>query len=766
MVRKASHRNDIRIAGLSNEKLLELGNSMGLGLNTDELRMLQQYFDSLNRDPSEIEMHAMAQAWSEHCCYKSSKFYLKKFLSDLRTDDVILAMEDDAGVVEFDPEHVYVLKMESHNHPSAVEPYGGAATGVGGIIRDVLCMGAQPVGLLDSLFFGNFTSDLKQGLSERFIFNRVVAGIRDYGNRMGIPTVAGSIDFDRCYANIPLVNAGCIGIARKDHIVRSRVSKSGDILLLAGGKTGRDGIHGVNFASRSLDENRESDIGSIQLGNPVIEEALTHAVLEITDKGLLDGMKDLGGGGLSSSVGELCYSGGSGAIVDLDPVPLKEEGMAPWEIWVSESQERMLMAVAEENLEEVKQILDLWDLENVVIGRVVEDQRLTIHHKGEEILNLDLAFMTSGPVYCRSFVEKTPVEKAQIQPPEPKDFGKFILERLGSLNNCSREPVVRTYDFTVRGNTVTGPLSGYPGSETHSDAAVIKPLEDSYRGLAITSGSRPYMLAGDPYLGTLNLLSESVRNILATGGRPHAVVDALNFGNPENPEVMGDLVSSLRAIRDFCETFNLPVVSGNVSLYNQGHDGNIKPSPVIYMTGLVDDIRNINSSHFTGEGNSIFVVGQYNPDLSGSILLSEMGYGTTGSPRTNLKELFDMIGPLNKASSSGLVHACHDVSGGGLLNTIAEMTFGRSIGASLDLSSIEGSRSMNKLFAEGGNRIVVEVSESDEKEFRSLFSDFILKKIGTTGGSRFMIRDNEITLCDLSVSEAYQAWSGTLSTYL
>ena len=697
----------VAISAMKDKELIETGNKMGLGLSLDELKMLKGYFASLGREPTDIEMHAMAQAWSEHCCYKSSKFYLKQYLSGLQRDYVVLAMEDDAGVIDFDEDNVYVLKMESHNHPSAVEPYGGAATGVGGIIRDVLCMGAKPVALLDSLFFGDNRAKSQPGLSERFNFNREVAGIRDYGNRMGNPTVAGSIEFDSSYSNNPLVNAGCIGIARRDQIVRSRISKVGDLLLLAGGKTGRDGIHGVNFASRALDDDRESNIGSVQLGNPVIEEALSHAVLDATEQGLLDGMKDLGGGGLSSSLGELCFSGGTGAQVDLENVPLKEEGMRPWEIWVSESQERMLMAISRENLPKVKEIFDAWDLDNAVIGEVTEGQQLVVRFLKETILDLDLSFMTSGPVYCRSYDSEIPSENKWIQPIEPKDFGTFIKERVSSLSNCSREPVVRTYDFTVKGCTVTGPMTGTPGLETHSDAAVIKPVENSFKGLVLTSGSRPYMIAGNPYLGTLNLLSECVRNILASGGYPHSLADALNFGNPENAAIMAEFVSALRAIKDFCVKLELPVVSGNVSFYNQGHTDNIKPTPVIFMTGLIDDVRRRLQSFFRKEGNPVYVIGSFNPDLSGSSLLSDLGYGKTGSPVLDLEELKSMIRPFLSAVQLNMIVAAHDVSTGGLVNTLAEMSFGKGIGGEFDLSPIEAARTMNKLFAEGGNRIIV-----------------------------------------------------------
>ena len=524
------YRKTVKITEKDQESLFKISKRYKLGLNVDEMMMLRNYFKSLSRDPTDIEMQAMAQAWSEHCCYKSSKFYLKNILGSLRQDYVILAMEDDAGVVSFDQEYVYVLKMESHNHPSAVDPYGGAATGVGGIIRDVLCMGAQPVALIDSLFLGDLRKKKNLGvLDETFIFDRMVAGIRDYGNRMGIPNVAGSIIFDPSYSANPLVNAGCIGIARKSDIVRSRVSRIGDLLVVAGGKTGRDGIHGVNFASRSVSKKREEDISSVQLGNPVIEEALTHAVLEATEAGILDGMKDLGGGGLSSSVGELCYAGGVSATVFLDKVPLKEEGMEPWEIWISESQERMLMAVSEENLKALSDILDSWDLDYAVIGKVKEGTNLVIK------------------------------------------FNDLLLSMLSDLNLCSREPVVRTYDSTIRGNTVIAQLDGYPSHETHTDSAIIRPVESSYAGIVIKADSKPLMISGDPYRGVLNTMSESYRNIMCSGGTPHSIVDALNFGDPEDPVIMGQLVESLKAIRDFCSEFTLPVVSGNVSLDTNFH---------------------------------------------------------------------------------------------------------------------------------------------------------------------------------------------------
>ena len=759
--RKAAHI--VSLIGLEDSRLPAVSKRMKLGLSADEMIMLKNYFLSLGRDPKDIEVHAMAQAWSEHCCYKSSKLYLKKYLSGLRQEYVILAMEDDAGVVEFDAEHVYVLKMESHNHPSAIEPYGGAATGVGGIIRDVLCMGAQPVALLDSLFFGDLKSGHGEGqLDQRFVFNRAVAGIRDYGNRMGIPTVAGSLAFDRSYSGNPLINAGCIGIARRKDIVRSRVTQAGDLLVVAGGKTGRDGIHGVNFASRSVSGKREDDIGSVQLGNPVTEEALTHAVLEATEAGILDGMKDLGGGGLSSAVGELCYAGGLSAVISLDRVPLKEEDMQPWEIWVSESQERMLMAISEKNLPLLDEILETWGLDHAVIARVKEGSNLRIEFHGETVLDLDLAFMTSGPVYCRNYTLPEKKEFTRIQPKEPADLNSLALEMLADFNICSREPVTRTYDFTVRGSTIVGPLTGSIDAETHSDAAVIKPLEDSFRGLVLTSDSRPIMVAGDPYRGTLNTLSEAYRNILVSGGFPHSVVDSMNYGNPEDPKQLGKFVESLRAIRDFCQKFSLPVVSGNVSLYNQNRDQNIKPTPVIFMTGIIDDVRETIPSFFTGEGNSIYLLGNEDGDLSGSCLLHHLGYEETGAPFVDLEELSGLRKNMDALISNNIILAAHDISDGGLFVALAEMAFGRSIGVSVDISETNGGRPLNKLFAEGGNRILIEVAPEKEKMLNSIVTTTI-KKLGTTIGDRIMIENVNMNLIDIKVEDAKKSWSEGLS---
>ncbi len=765
MNRETGFRKSVGIIGLDSSQLMELSDRMALGLSHDELRMLQNYFQDLKRDPTDIELQAMAQAWSEHCCYKSSKFYLKKYLSGLKTPYTILAMEDDAGVVEFDSEHSYVVKMESHNHPSAVEPYGGAATGVGGILRDVLCMGAQPVAMLDSLYFGKPDQPVREGLSTRYIMNGIVSGIRDYGNRVGIPTVAGSIDFDSSYSGMPLVNVGCVGIMKKKSLSRSRISKIGDLLVLAGGRTGRDGIHGVNFASKSMSGNTEESKRAIQLGNPIIKEPLIHAVLEANEAGLIDGMKDLGGGGLSSSAGEICFAGGTSAEIDLANVILKEDSMEPWEIWVSESQERMLLAIDPSSLSELKKIFEIWDVEYSVIGTVKEGENLILKFNGEEILNLDLSFLTSGPMYCRNFTEKKTTSNQYLMPPEPSDLNAFAVKFMSAYLNSSRFPVTRQYDHTVRGNTVVGPEQGYPNHETHSDCAIIRPVHTSFRGLGITSGSLSRMVKIDPYNGTMHTMCEAYRNLIAAGVSPHSVIDSLNFGNPEEPEVMGQLVSSIRAIGDFCRRFSLPIVAGNVSLYNQSGGRNIKPTPTIMMAGIIEDVRNYTPSFFTSEDRDIYVIGEPQTNLGGSAYLEYMGMEGQSIAPLDLRELEKITPVLSRMQGAGIIEACHDISQGGLFASICEMAFGNRTGIKADISWISGERTVHKLFAEGGNRFLVQIDRKNEEQFLKEIEGIHHTFLGTTGGGRIVITDNGRESLNKGIEEIMTPWENGLEEY-
>ena len=758
----------VDITGKTTADLKQISANLSLGLSADEMTMLEGYFSGLGRNPTDVEIQAMAQAWSEHCCYKSSKFYLKKYFSGLEKYDAILAMEDDAGVISFDEDYAYVIKMESHNHPSAVEPYGGAATGVGGIIRDILCMGAQPVALLDSIYFGEVWSGewVSRSLHPRFIMNNVVSGIRDYGNRVGIPNVAGSVDFDPSFNHSPLVNAGCVGIVRKDKVVRSLISKTGSILILAGGRTGRDGIHGVNFASATLGEESGQNKSVVQLGNPILKEPLIHAILEANDGNLIIGMKDLGGGGLSSSVGELCLAGGVSAVVDLENVLLKEDNMKPWEIWISESQERMLLAIDPANLPAISDIFRLWDIEFSVIGNVVAGTNLILRYRGEEVLNLDLNFLTSGPVYCRTYELPVRNRLEYVLPAETFELKGLLKDFLGSPMNCSRFNITRQYDHTVRGDTIIRPMTGKPSRETHSDAAVIKPVENSMRGLALTAGSRFDMVSIDPMGGTFGTMTEAYLNLLVTGAKPNSVVDCLNLGNPEEPEIMGQLVDIVSAMSEFCKKMQLPVVAGNVSLYNQYAGINIKPVPNILMAGIVKDLTKAVSVDFKGEGNVIFIIGRESSNLGGSQLLKYLKIESGTVPWFDIPELADISKAYLEAVDRDIILSGHDVSSGGIIQALLEMSFGSDIGFAVDLSGVSGARTLEKMFAEGGERIIAEISPQMKDAFLDIFKNIQVTEIGKTLKEHVTVTDNEMQVIDGTVNEFRESWVNGLNNYI
>src|SRR5256884_2746906 len=477
---------DVLLHDASPPQLVQLSERMGLALSVDEMRRIQEHFQRIGREPTDIELQSLGQAWSEHCCYKSSKVFLKEFIFPVQAPYVI--DRGDAGVVEFDEDHAYALRIESHNHPSAVEPYGGANTGIGGILRDVLAMGAQPIALADPLHFGPLDypmEKLPRGTRHpKYLFGGVVAGIRDYGNRVGIPTVAGCIVFDEGYLGNIVVNVACVGFGKKSQIVRNRAGSKNAVFILGGGRTGRDGIHGVTYASVDLTDKAVQgwEAGAVQLGDPILKEPLIHACIESAEAGLLDGLKDLGGGGLSCVIGEMALGGGFGAEVDLEKVPLKVEGLAPWEIWVSESQERMMLAVLPADGERVLRIFDLYDVPATVIGRVIPEKVCRVRHRGTVLLEMELPFYTGGPEYTRPYQPPAiPPSQDLRLPREPQDYRSTILKILASPNVASTEYVIRQYDHEVRASTLFKPLQGFIGKAAHGDSSVIRPRSDSWR---------------------------------------------------------------------------------------------------------------------------------------------------------------------------------------------------------------------------------------------------------------------------------------------
>jgi phosphoribosylformylglycinamidine synthase len=732
--------HDVLLQDATPSQLAALSQRLGLALSVDEMRRIQDHFRGLRREPTDVELQSLGQAWSEHCCYKSSKVFLKEFIFPVQAPYVI--DRGDAGVLEFDEDHAYALRIESHNHPSAIEPYGGANTGIGGILRDVLAMGAQPIALADPLHFGPLDTPPervpKGAKHPKYLFGGVVAGIRDYGNRVGIPTVAGGIVFDEGYLGNILVNVGCVGFAKKSQIVRNRVSSGRDVFLLCGGKTGRDGIHGVTYASVDLTDRavQEWETGAVQLGDPILKEPLIHACVESAQAGLLDGMKDLGGGGLSCVVGEMALAGGFGAEVDLENVPLKEDGLAPWEIWVSESQERMMLAVLPENVEKVLRIFELYDVPATVVGRTIPKKICRVLYRGTLVLEMDLEFYTQGPEYTREVRPPSPGSKAEARlPPEPRDYRTTILQLLAAPNIASKEYVIRQYDHEVRASTVLKPMQGVIGKAAHGDASVVRPLVDSWKALAIAIASTPHITSLDPFVGGATAVDEVCRNLAAVGARPHSLTNCLNFGNPEKPDRLWSFREAVRGIGSTAKALGLPIPSGNVSFYNESSRGSCPPTPVVMGVGIVDDLRQCVTTDFKEPGDAVVLIGTTRAELGGSEYLRLRGTGQSPVPGVDPLSLRASLDHLRSAIQSGSVEACHDLSHGGLAIAAAEMCLGGDIGADLKTTAMDPMRWDAQLFSESNGRWLVEVAKDRYEEFGHLMEGVPATYLGTTGGT-------------------------------
>ena len=777
---------EVRIRDAKDEELKRISDDMGLSLNLEEMKRIKRYFVAKKREPTDVELQSIAQAWSEHCCYKSSKRILQKFIFGIEAPQNMLVIKEDAGVVEFDEEHAYVVAFESHNHPSAVEPYGGAATGIGGIVRDVICMGAQPIALIDPLFFGQLShpdEKLPVGIKHpRFLFDGVVSGIGDYGNRIGIPTCAGMVYFDDGYVGNCVVNVGCVGIMNKADLSRSR-AKPGEVLVLVGGKTGRDGIHGVTFASVELTGEEESR-SAVQVGDPITKEPLMHAISEANEKGLISGMKDLGGGGLSCAVSEMSHAGGCGADVHLERVKLKEEGLDGWEIWVSESQERFLIAVLRDNVEGLLAIFDKWDVDAVAIGQTLgkfdqnasqqtfkKSSQILIFFEGELIFELDTDFLVACPIHDRPKEIRNKEKTEEIATNELADYNEVLTRLLAAPNITSRESIIRQYDHEVRASTVLKPMQGVIGKQTHGDAAVIKPLEESYKGLAITSDVNPSFCKLNPFWGAASAIDEVCRNLTAVGAVPHSLADCLNFGNPEKPDRMGDFYESCRGLGYMASSLGVPFVSGNVSFYNESAamDESIPPTPAVLGIGICEDVREcITVDVKEADGNLLYVIGETKAELGGSEYYKLRHVEGGVVPRTEPEVLMQSMNALREAMQAGLIASCHDLSEGGLGVAVCEMLLGGDIGASIDLAGVNPElRSDYKLFSESNTRWVVEVWREEKGRFEDLIKNkherVRITKIGETIGEKKVgICDKNKELVNLSLDDMREAWSGKL----
>ncbi|MBN1762771.1 MAG: phosphoribosylformylglycinamidine synthase subunit PurL [Methanomicrobia archaeon] len=773
------NRFEVPITDAGDDELARVSEVMGLSLSVEEMRRIKGYFSAKNREPTDVELQSIAQAWSEHCCYKSSKNALKSFVFGIQAPQNMLVISEDAGVLDFDKDHAYVLALESHNHPSAIEPYGGAATGIGGIVRDVVCMGAQPIALIDPLFFGPLDYDYEKLPPEvkhpRFIFDGVVAGIRDYGNRIGIPTCAGMVYFDEGYVGNCVVNVGCVGIMKKSDLSRSR-AKPGEVLVLVGGKTGRDGIHGVTFASVELTGDEETR-SAVQVGDPITKEPLVHAILEANEKRLISGMKDLGGGGLSCAVSEMCHAGGCGGEIHLDRVKLKEEGLSPWEIWISESQERFLLALKPENVDEVLDLFDKWDVDAVVLGQTSKKSasrevstvpKIRIVYHDEQVFELETDFLVSCPVYARPMEMRIKEREELVGLDEPEDYNQLLQLLLAAPNIASRESVIRQYDHEVRASTIIKPLQGRRGKETHGDAAVIKPLESSFKGLAITADVNPTFCKLNPFWGAASAIDEVCRNLTAVGAVPHALADCLNFGNPEKSDRMGNFYECCRGLGYMASALGVPFVSGNVSFYNESVvlNESIPPTPSILGIGICEDVRECVTADVKEVGNPLYLLGETKAELGGSEYSRLRGSNAGIVPRTDPAVLGKSMDVLREAMRAGSIASCHDVSEGGLAVAVCEMLLGGDIGASLDIARVNPKiRDDFALFSESNSRWVVEIRNEEARRLEGLMDTrgVCICNIGNTMDEKqICVRNTNRALLNLPLEEARKAWLGAL----
>jgi phosphoribosylformylglycinamidine synthase len=698
----------------------------------------------LGRQPNDVELGMFGALWSEHCGYKNSRPLLKLLPSE-GANVLTKAGEENAGAVDVGDGWLVAMKVESHNHPSAIEPFQGAATGVGGIIRDIFAMGARPVALLDSLRFGPLLAG--DGVSEataarnRRLFAGVVAGIGWYGNCIGLPTVGGETGFAPAYSGNPLVNAMCVGVARKGALVRARADGVGNPLILVGADTGRDGIHGATFASVELNAQSEERRPAVQVGNPFMEKLLMEACVELVTHDWITGLQDLGAAGLTSSAIECAARSGTGVRIDVAKVPRREHGMTPYEVMLSESQERMLVTAKREHTQDVLDLFAHWELQAEVIGEVTADRMAHIYDGETEVAALEIAALTTPPQYVRQGVPPAWMAAAQgvdlaALPDLPQSTANDTLLRLlARANLASKRWIYRQYDHEVGTNTVIGPDAG--------DAAVLR-LKGTHRGIAFSTDCNGRLCYLDPYAGGAIAVAEAARNVVCTGARPVALTDCLNFGNPEKLDVYYQLEQAVRGIASACRALDTPVISGNVSLYNETEGEPVYPTPVIGMLGVLDEIDHRLGLGFTRPGDAVLLLGAdanaEAGDLAGSEYL-EMAHGVVGGlPRLDLaleRRLQDL---LLDANDRRLLRSAHDCAEGGLAVALAESCVAGGIGLDASHLAFEG-RLDAALFGERQSRIVVSTAAADAEPLIALAAaaNVPVIALGTTGGDRLQL---------------------------
>ena len=708
----------------------------------------------LQREPNEVEWAMLEAQWSEHCSYKSSKPLLKQLPS--KGPRVLVGPGFDAGVIDVGDGWVVTLHIESHNHPSAIDPYGGAATGVGGVVRDILSLGTRPIALLDPLRFGSIAS-----LHTRWLFDNVVRGIADYGNCIGVPTVGGEVEFDPSFERNCLVDVVCVGLGRKDQLVLGEARHPGDLIYLVGGRTGRDGIRGASFASKTLTDKSDTERSAVQVPDPFTKKLIIEAILEAVEANIIQGMKDLGGGGLTCGLSEIAAKAETGIEIDLDKILTREPDMKPAEIMISESQERMVLLIREKDERKLVSILDKWEVGYAKIGKVTKDALLTIRRGNEIVAKAPAKFVAEAPLAPRS--SKRPLYLDVLaEAPEPamsRDLAQTLIELLSSPNIASKEWIYRQYDHEVGIRTIVKP--------GQADSAVQR--LPNKRSLALTTGGNSKQCYVDPYWGTVGVVSEAFCNLVVAGAEPVAVVDHLQFGDPGNSEVYWTFKEAVRAISNYLKAVGVPCVGGKVSFYNEDSVSRkgIKPSPVIAALGLVEPKTPKILQALREEEDDLIIVGSTSDEMGGSEFYEHIHDVIGGQvPKVNLKKEKILLRSLLRILRSGRVESAHDISKGGLAVSLAEMSIQGRKGVTVDLDKAPNktSRVDNLLFSESRSRFVLETKLKNTARIVSSFKrrGIPAAKVGTVTDNGIEFLSNGQPIITIPLAEASKAWSGTI----
>ena len=820
--------SSIPITGMSDQQLLALSKEGLLALDLDEMRAIQQYFREQQREPTDVELETLAQTWSEHCSHKTFKAtinyrevdsrgstlesetihgllkrYIMRATEEVRPDWLVSAFSDNAGIIRFTPTHDIAFKVETHNHPSAIEPFGGASTGVGGVIRDVLGVSAQPIACTDVLCFGPLTTPadgLPHGvLSPRRVAEGVVNGVRDYGNKMGIPTVNGAILYQPGYIYNPLVFCGCLGIL--PHGSHPHQAQAGDLIVVLGGRTGRDGIHGATFSSGEMSGEINARAGSaVQIGAPITEKKVADVVIQARDRQLYHAITDCGAGGFSSAIGEMGEQ--TGARVELAQAPLKYQGLAPWEIWLSEAQERMVLAVPPPRLEELLALCAIEEVEASVLGTFSDDRRLTITHQGQVVADLTMEFLHHGrPGRTLEAVWQRTEQATALASASGGHFAQTIMRSLAPTLLAllrhptigSKEDVVRRYDHEVQGATVLKPLVGRAGNGP-GDAAVLQPLPDltgqaattpQRAGIILSNGINPLYGRIDPYHMAVNAIDEALRNLTAVGGdiTRAALLDNFCWGNPNDPQQLGALVRAVKGCYDAATGFGVPFISGKDSLNNEyrtaGERLPVIPTLLISALGVIDDAARSIDMAFKTPGNLLYQVGVTRNELAGSHYAEVVDqdsfaqlFPRSAVPQVDIPTASATMKALGEAIRAGMVHSCHDLSEGGLAVAAAEMALASLQGVTIDLARLfvsdmqdveSATLNVVRLFSESPSRFLVEIAPEQLGAFEKYMrgAGVTITYIGAiTNAARFIVQDGEEELINLHVNELQEAWKG------